>query len=491
MRLATGLASVVAALALLRWAGDVRAHPALAAAAFALAIVGAVLLVRAARAAVPRVLLLALLGLRAAALLAGLGPSLGLSDDQFRYVHEGRAQRAGPSLSALAVPYETPPAALVPPPAPDDGTSARVNHPDVPAAYPPGSELVLLATVAIGDAIGRPMAPLRAALIACDLFVLVALYRRRRALAHSRTGADAFVYYGAHPLPLLEIVIGAHLDGLGIAALLAGVLASQPALRGALIGLAAHAKPVAALGLVAIPRRALLAALLGFSVAVFIPTIPYLLAGAPLTRGFVEYATRWRAAPFVYAALEAPLRPVFERRAAAGTYAHLHVTSHGVVLEEAGVPLVTIGDREAQGRAVRPLLLDAGFFARLLAGALLASILVVIARFGRARREAKVGWALAAFWLLAPTVHPWYLTWLVPFAALSSSRALLFFAGAAPLLYQPVFHATMAGTPGAPGAPGTPWSESAWPRVVVIAALLAGAWLDWRDARQTGRPPPS
>lgn len=455
----TGIASLTAALALVAAAGDLPGHPSLAVAAFFLAVLGAWLVARAARAAVPRVLLLALVALRAVALVAG--PSL--SDDQFRYVHEGRAQRLG-----LAVPYETPPASLAPAPAPDDGTSARVNHPDVPAAYPPGSELVLWATVAVGDALGHPMVALRAALVLCDLFVLLVLYRRRARSPH------AFAYYGAHPLPLLEIVVGAHLDGLGVAALLGAVISSTPALRGALIGLAAHAKPVAAFALVSVPRKALVGALLGFAVAVTVPAIPYLLAGAPLSKGFVEYATRWRAAPFVYEAIEAPLRPLFEKRAAAGRYAHVHVTSKGAVLEEQGAVLLALGDRDA--RSVRPILLDAGFFARLLAGALLACALLAIARFGRGSPEARVGWALAAVWLLAPTVHPWYLTWLVPFAAMSSSRALLFFSGAAPLLYQPVFSFHARGGTEA----GAAWSESVWPRVLVLAALLFGVWLDVR-----------
>lgn len=453
-----GIASLAAGLALVAAAGDLRAHPGLAGCAFALGILGALRVARAARAALPHVLLLALVALRAVAFFSG--PSL--SDDQFRYIHEGRAQRAG-----LAVPYQTPPARL-PPPAPDDGTSARVNHPDVPAAYPPGSELVLWATIFVGDALGRPLAALRAALVACDLLVLLALYRRRA------RAPLAFAYYGAHPLPLLEIVVGAHLDGLGVAALLAAVLSSSPALRGALIGLAAHAKPVAAVALVAVPRKALAAALVGFVVAVTVPAVPYLLAGAPLSKGFVEYATRWRAAPFLYAALEAPLRPMFERRAAEGRYAHLHVTAGGVVVEEGGAVILALGCDGAAARAARPILLDAAFFGRLLAGALLACVLLAVARLGRGSAEARVGWALAAVWLLAPTVHPWYLTWLVPFAALSSSRALLFFSGAAPLLYAPVFRAN---------ADGGPWSEGVWPRALVLSALVAGAWLDLRAAR--------
>lgn len=456
-----GFAALVGALAVVVAAGDLRASPWSCAAALVAAVGGALLVVRGAAAAPPLALLLALLGLRAVAVCAS--PSL--SDDQYRYVHEGRAQRVG-----LATPYATPPAAITP--LPDDGTTARVNHPDVPAAYPPGSELVLWLTVSLGDALGRPMLALRALLVGADVLVLWLLFRRRQA------APLAFVLYGAHPLPLLEIVVGAHLDGLGVAALLAAVLTSRPVLKGVLIGLATHAKPIAALGLVALPwrrcKRVLAGALVGFALAVAAPALPHVLAGAPLSRGLLEYATRWRAAPFLYGALEAPLRPAFAARAAAGRYAHLHVTlspwrDAGWLVEDAGVPLASLG---AGKISARPLLLDAAFFGRLLAGALLAMVAVVIAR-SRASPEGKVGAALAALWLLAPTVHPWYLTWLVPFAALSSSRALLFFAGTAPLLYQPVFAFAATGV----------WHEALWPRLLVMGALLIGAALDLRSAR--------
>ena len=46
--------------------------------------------------------------------------------------------------------------------------------------------------------------------------------------------------------------------------------------------------------------------------------------------------------------------------------------------------------------------------------------------------------------MLTPTLHPWYLTWVIPFLALYRSRAWVFLAAVAPLLYWPLteWHAT-------------------------------------------------
>jgi alpha-1,6-mannosyltransferase len=457
LAVALGLMLVGAAVVAVAVAGDLKTRPMLALLLLAAALAGALLVVQAARALAPPLLLGGILALRALALLAPYGGA-GLSDDQHRYIHEGRAQRLG-----LAVPYAVPPAAVLPPP--DDGSTARVNHPEVPAAYPPGVELVLLLTVAAGDVLGAPLLPLRLLLLGADVLVVCLLYRRRA------RAPRAYALYGVHPLPLLEIAIGGHLDGLGVAAVLLALLSSRPALQGALIGLGAHVKPIAIVAIVGVKRAALPMALAGLVAAVMLPAVPHLVAGAPLQRGLIEFSTRWRAAPFVYAVLEAPLVPVFEARAAASRYAHLHLRRDGLLLEDGGRPLLSAG---RAGIAARPILLDAGFFARLLAGALLAVVLLVIAR-ARATPERRVGMALLAVWLLAPTVHPWYLTWIVPFAALSSSRALWGFSATSPLLYQPVFGL----------AQGREWDEAAWPRLLMLAALVIGALV---DARAAGGP---
>src|SRR6185295_7255476 len=48
------------------------------------------------------------------------------------------------------------------------------------------------------------------------------------------------------------------------------------------------------------------------------------------------------------------------------------------------------------------------------------------------------GLLLAGFLVLTPTLHPWYLTWIVPFLALRRSPAWSALVVAAPLLYWPL-----------------------------------------------------
>lgn len=410
----------------------------------------------------PARLLIVLLLLRAVGLLA----SPTLSDDIFRYVHEGRASRIG-----IDVPFAIAPAHITPPP--DDGTTARVNHPEVPAAYPPASQLFFLGAVGLGDLLGAPTSVLRLVLALLDGLVLLLLYRRRE------LAPRAFVLYGLHPLPLLEGVIGSHIDVLGVLLVVVALLLARRALwRGFLVGLAMGVKPIALLALLGMPRRNIGLVLVGVSVGVLLPTLPYLAAGAPLTRGIVEYGTRWQAQPTLYAVVERAVAPPFLKRHAQERYTHAHLalSPFGFLLEEAGVPKLHFGDaREVE----RPLLVDQRLLARLLAGLLLLFVLALLVARVRSL-ERRVAYAFAALWLLAPTMHPWYLLWLLPFAALSSSWALLLWAAAAPLAYEAALRAHATGE----------WQEALWPRVVMLALLALGAALDLLAARRS-LPAPS
>ena len=423
---------------------------------YALLVVGCAAAAARADVAGPRALLAAVVGLR----LLGLFGTPTLSDDVHRYVHEGRASRVG-----LAVPYATPPSSITPPP--DDGTTGRVNHPDVPAAYPPLTQLALLAAVGAGDLVGAPRAPLRLLLVLCDLVVVLALRRR---------GGRAWARYGLHPLPLVEVAVSAHVDALGVALLVGAVLlAARPLARGALVGLACGVKPVAALALVAERRATLPVVVLGVALGVALPALPHVVAGAPLGAGLVEYGTRWRAAPFLYAVVEGALAPTYEARAARRVWMHAHVSSRGVLVEENGVAVLAVGDARP---VARKILLDGSFWARALCGLALAAILVVVVR--RVRDvDARVAWAFAALWLCAPTVHPWYLLWPLPFAILVDARGIVWFATAAPLCYEAAARLRATGT----------WDESLWPRAIMLAALVAGTALDVRRRRAAAAIP--
>ena len=81
--------------------------------------------------------------------------------------------------------------------------------------------------------------------------------------------------------------------------------------------------------------------------------------------------------------------------------------------------------------------------------------------------------------LFTPTLHPWYLVWVLPFVALRPSAAWLWLSGAVGLSYA----SALAAGPGA-------WQELSWPRWLShgpFALLLS--WEALR-ARRSARPEP-
>ncbi|HWC66252.1 MAG TPA: hypothetical protein VG777_09225, partial [Thermoanaerobaculia bacterium] len=73
-------------------------------------------------------------------------------------------------------------------------------------------------------------------------------------------------------------------------------------------------------------------------------------------------------------------------------------------------------------------------FARLLLAAALAAGLVVIA-FRVADPVRAAGASIGLFLLLSPVLHPWYVLWALPFAALFRRAAFLWLAAAVPFGY--------------------------------------------------------
>ena len=64
--------------------------------------------------------------------------------------------------------------------------------------------------------------------------------------------------------------------------------------------------------------------------------------------------------------------------------------------------------------------------------------------------------------VLTPTLHPWYLAWIVPFLALAPSLAWTALVAVGPLLYWPVARYRVEGV----------WVEPAW----LFPALAGGFW---------------
>ena len=366
-----------------------------------------------------------------------------LSDDVHRYVFEGALVAEGQSPFAYA---------------PSDpareafretwrATYARINHPEVSAAYPPLAQAAFAGVVAATgarDEGARAVRGLRCFFGLCDLGVgalLFALLARR-----GRPLALACVWAWS-PLVVLEYAGSAHLDALALLFLVAGLLLFVRARDGgagrarrkagamALLGAGAGVKllPVVALPFLLRDVRRPLQAALVFG-ATFL--VPVLVIGAleggyrGLGSGLGEYALRWESFNLVFRWIEAPFDAFLSRDGS---------------------------------------LFDARRVARAVVGAL---FLALLARnfFGRVDALRATGLALAAFLVLTPTLHPWYLTWILPFLALELSVAWLFLAAAAPLLYWPLTEWRAYAE----------WREPAWlwPAVAVPFFLLLGfeAW---------------
>ncbi|HHO54738.1 MAG TPA: hypothetical protein ENK18_28675 [Deltaproteobacteria bacterium] len=257
----------------------------------------------------------------------------------------------GLALAAGHNPFTEAPAGL---PGLDDALRAQVNHPEIPTVYPPLALwwFRLLALAATPTAVQGATALL-------DLVVPPAL------LIATRRAWPAWIY-ALHPLPAIEAACGGHIDVPAIVAATVGVAAWRRGHRGGAwwaLGLGGLLKLLPAVLLPALwrrlPRRQLqLVALLALATALALPVLP---AGPALLQGAGAYASRWAFNGCVYPWLE-PLGPAVRW------------------------PLVGLGAS---------------------VGAL---------ALWRHTDPGEV-WALvgAAFVLLSPTVHPWYVLWaLVP-----------------------------------------------------------------------------
>lgn len=376
--------------------------------------------------------------------LAFLADELELSDDIERYAWEGALVGAGEDPYALA------------PLAPElEGwrqrwpeSFARVSHPEVPAVYPPLAQSVNAALVSLAGG-PEPGQGARLALRifygSCDLLVCVPLAlllrQRRRPLA-------GIVAWAWNPWVALEFAGSGHLDSLAILGLL-GALACLPPARalgaaraGTALALLAAGAAVKLLPLALVPfalrrtRRPVRAALLGLAGGVLACAPFVLVSGAwPRLGGLSEYAFRWESFSLVYRALE----PLFAR-----VWAYDEAWSDPRRLARACV---------------------------------LVAWLALGLHAWRARHEPARTAALlvGGFLVLTPTLHPWYLTWIVPFLALRPSSGWSAFVALAPLLYWPVAgwrtHAV--------------WVEPAWLWPLLGLVLLGGSARDhWRARRE-------
>jgi hypothetical protein len=327
-----------------------------------------------------------------------------LSDDVRRYLWDARVAAAGVSPYAYA-PRDPAVSRIAP------AVASEVPHADVRSVYPP----VAQAAFRTARLFGSGALPVKAIFAAADLSVVALILALGGPAA--RFGAALYAF---HPLAVTESSGQGHLDSLGIALLLAALALLARGRRGRAgiaFALAVLTKyvPLAATGpLARRGRLAFSAAALAAGVAIWVSATR---GGASPVGGLPDYASRWDFNSALYPALE-------------GAFEHVGVADRA---KAAFIGLKAFLGHPAWMQPLFPFFY-AGFFARAALAAALLAVLCGVA--WRVRdTERAVFLSLAALLLASPTLQPWYLLWIVPFAARRKEPAFLYLSFAVPLSY--------------------------------------------------------
>jgi hypothetical protein len=335
-----------------------------------------------------------------------------LSDDVLRYVWDGRVAGHGANPYALA-PESDELEGL------RDAEWRHVPHRDVETVYPP----LALALFSIAAAAPRPVLAWKVLLVAIELAGCLLLLRLARRLG---VPARRVALYAWNPLVTLEVAGMGHVDALGVTAVIATVwaLEGRRAWAGltAAAGVAAKLVPIFAVPLWA--RRAarpgrFAALTLGLVAAVLTPV---LLSTGGVPPGWLRFGVSWEFNG-----------PLFEP-----LWRLLDATRADDAIKS-GLDRLKLwsGEHDFWNRFypwVYPQ-----WLAKLALGGLFAGWLVRIWRDRRAGAVEVTGRTFAALVVCSATVYPWYLLWMLPWAALTEQRAWLALSALILLSYLPQF----------------------------------------------------
>ena len=333
-----------------------------------------------------------------------------LSDDVLRYLWDGEVVAAGFNPYALA-PDDEALSAL------RDADWEDMSHRDVEAVYPP----LALGFFSIAAASPQPFLTWKVLLVVCELLGCLILLR----LAAARgVSLRRVTLYAWNPLVTLEVAGMGHVDALGVTLVLATVWALTErkawAAWAAAGSILAKLIPVLVLPLWARHAPKPLRFALLCSAGLITGLLPLILATGGVPPGWVRFGVSWE--------FNGPL------------YEPLWRLLEGARLD-AGIKSLFDGLKELTGAHdfwnhfypwVYPQLLAKG-----LLGILLLGLLWRIWRDSTARVEEATGKTFAALVLCSATVYPWYLLWMLPWAALARQRAWLALSALILLSYLP------------------------------------------------------
>ncbi|MGC2247089.1 MAG: glycosyltransferase 87 family protein [Terriglobales bacterium] len=327
----------------------------------------------------------------------------GADDDIHRYLWDGRVQRLGYN-PYLVVPSDPALAALHTP------ETRTLNNPNLQSPYPAGAELFFRAVTAIHESVFT----LKVAFVLCDLAIVLLLLD---ILRRSGQGAHWVLAYAWNPLLAIEVAGSGHIDIVGVLLLLVSF---------------------AALG-----RRWRALAALAFGLAVAVKLLPIVLL--PLY---------WKRVRIRDAALSVVVVGLL----------YLPFLNHG------RIPIGSLGTYVRSFRFNDPVFatLERITAPQLVVGlAVLAGLLSAIwlRRKSPELSSDAFAWPMAASFLCAPVVYPWYLLWLLPFVRSASTLPIIIWTVSIIPTYY-VWHLR---------ALGRPWLVPAWIMLLEYGCVAAAA----------------
>ncbi len=355
-----------------------------------------------------------------------------LSDDIYRYLWDARVQ------SETINPYKYAPGAPELAHLREDTIYPRVNHPDVPTIYPPLAQITFLASTLLSPTVWA----LKLFLVGLDLltaWLLIGLLRTY----DLHTGR--ILIYLWNPLLILEVAGNGHMDILGVTFLILSFL---------YVSVGGTGRAACALGLSVLGK--------GFAICL----LPMFLRWAH-ARSHSEERPAPKAWPFV----------LFGGTVSAGVLPYADV-GWGLF---AGLWIYAKHwEFNASVYGLLNGVLELGDLSRVAVGVLFLG--AVLALTFKNVHPIRSGYLLAGlFVLLTPTLHPWYLIWIIPFLVFYASPAWLVFTGLVALSYHVLIQFRSAGI----------WEEAGWVKAVEYGGFIA-VWIAermWRELRKEKGPP--
>ena len=318
-----------------------------------------------------------------------------LSTDLYRYVWDGRVQRAGLN------PYRYPPEAEALTALRDTEIFPRINRPWLPTIYPPAAQMFFaLSTTVFPDSISGMKALLM-------LFDLATLWLLVRLLKTTGSDPDRVLVYAWSPLVLFELAGSGHVEALMLPFVLLALLArrqDRPIVAGAALGIATLSKLYPAVLFPTLWRRRDAYFPLAFGATVLLGYLPYASGVGDRVAGYLpRYFGPWED--------------------------------------------FNVGLRHWLAVLLTPFTPSPRLTAMLLLTAALLTTALAVSRGDDVIRRAYV--MATAYLLLLPTsFYPWYLVWLLPFLCIYPAWGWLYLSGTIALSYLEYVKGTQALLPG-------------------------------------------